>query len=374
MRNIYYLIILAVISFSCNENSNSINLSSRDNVSITEIIDSVVIVSLETSEDCLINTIGKVIPYEERYYILDTRGGQQVLCFDINGKFIFKNNNVGRGPEEFAYLADFAIDKYNREMILLVPFGEILHYDLDGRFLSRRRLPEECRAYNHIYPINKDTIVFISASYEDKIIYYSRKENKIVSSCYQNLRGDLYADGRIYYYDNHLYYNPDITNEIVSLSGKEPEFIYSWNFGKMNNKEDKARKLMAEMNDSNMSIPLEDIIGKDKYLNYIFITMAESDRYRIAIIDFENDYLKIFYDKIENKNILFNKTTEGISPFPTSFSDNMMIVIDYGIVPGFNIDVTPLSESILSPEQLSIVKSHNPERENPYLIIYHLKQ
>ena len=373
MRNIYYLIIFVFISFSCNENNNSINLSNRDNVSITEIIDSVVIIPLETNEDCLINIVRKVIPYEERYYILDTRG-QQVLCFDINGKFIFKNNNVGRGPEEFAYLADLVIDKYNREMILLVPFGEILHYDLDGRFLSRRRLPEECLAYNQIYPINKDTIVFISASYEDKVIYYSRKENKIVYSCYQNLRDNLYTEGRIYYYDHCLYYNPDITNEIVSLSEKEPRLIYSWDFGKMNNKEEKARKLMSEMNNSNVSIPLEDIIGKDKYLNYIFITMAESDRYRIAIIDFEDDYLKIFSDKKENRNIIFNKTTEGISPFPTSFSDNMMIVIDYGKVPGFNIDVTPLSESILSPEQLSIVRSHNPERENPYLIIYHLKQ
>lgn len=124
---------------------------------------------------------GKIkFPYRDNYYIFDGRQ-QEIVCFDRQGRFIFKISKKGRGPEEYSYLGDFNIDPFNGQLLLLVPFGEILYFDPEGRFLSKTRLPQEIKAYNEVYALNRDELLFVSAAQYGAVIY-SRPDNKITGT------------------------------------------------------------------------------------------------------------------------------------------------------------------------------------------------
>jgi hypothetical protein len=41
-----------------------------------------------------------------------------MLCFDKSGKFLFKLNRKGRGPEEYEYLSDYDINAKNLIMVV----------------------------------------------------------------------------------------------------------------------------------------------------------------------------------------------------------------------------------------------------------------
>ena len=41
------------------------------------------------------------------------------MCFDINGRFLFKLQNRGRGPEEYAFINDFDVSSDNKTLTIL---------------------------------------------------------------------------------------------------------------------------------------------------------------------------------------------------------------------------------------------------------------
>lgn len=49
-------------------------------------------------------------------YMLD--GEESIVTFDHSGKFINKLNRVGRGPEEYIYVAAFAVNEAKDEIIV----------------------------------------------------------------------------------------------------------------------------------------------------------------------------------------------------------------------------------------------------------------
>jgi hypothetical protein len=88
-------IILLTIFFciSCNSNKNSlptvIDLDNVENVKLSEIVDSIKMVQLETTPECLMQSATEIFIYNDRFYIFD---GEQyvVFCFDKEGKFYLK--------------------------------------------------------------------------------------------------------------------------------------------------------------------------------------------------------------------------------------------------------------------------------------------
>ncbi|MDP3437164.1 MAG: hypothetical protein Q8S04_07960, partial [Bacteroidales bacterium] len=76
--------------------------------------------------------------------------------------------------------------------------------------------------------------------------------------------------------------------------------------------------------------------------------------------------LCIFKDKISGKVDVFRETKEGIQFTYFSAYNNYLILYQ-------SYKNKFYSEETLSPKQLEILKSHNPETDNPFLVIYHLK-
>ena len=124
------LILVVIFLCSCgrkstNETSNAdsvlkIDLLSEPGFKVTklsEIATNIEYVPLQTSESCLMGPVTqKIVNIDNKIYI---QNGGKILCFDTEGKFIFKIENRGRGPEEYTYINDFDVSSDNKILTIL---------------------------------------------------------------------------------------------------------------------------------------------------------------------------------------------------------------------------------------------------------------
>ena len=101
----------------------------KESVPISELFCKVKFVPLETTDDCLIGEIDKLLIHNDNFLILD-RMTSSLFIFSNMGKFIHKIQQVGRGPNEFVELHDFFINKENNYLILNGG-AKLLFFDLD---------------------------------------------------------------------------------------------------------------------------------------------------------------------------------------------------------------------------------------------------
>jgi len=374
MRTKFLILLLSVVLiYGCNNTTldDPIDLTRRDSVSITDFVDRIDVVQLETTDQSLINNISSVIFHNECYYIFDLRL-QAVLCFTNTGKFKYKIHSVGRGPEEYSYIAHFNIDSYNNRLMLLEPFGTILYYDLDGSFIEKISLPSECSAYNEVYAINKDTLLFVTRA-DFHFVYYSSIDNKIIRRIFP-----VSQDGssmsplkRAYQYKDSIYWNSVLSkNEIYNISSDPLSISYTWNFGESNYKEVDIKSFyndIAELRANYKSFRIIDFVGDGKQLNHFVSISVETNRYRIAEVMVENDMLLVLNDKKEKNSYVLSKTIEGIQLYFKDITNELAILWDY-------YDYKYYDMSVLNEEQREIINNHNKEIDNPFLVVYHLKQ
>lgn len=132
---------------------------------IDEIVDSLELIPLETSDQCMIGHIDKIIYKNSKYYLLDRRQSKSIFRFDSTGRFEGKIGDVGRGPGEYIEPTDFIV---NRSGIIVLDqyTRKLLFYTTDGKFKNKTDLP--CIAYE-ITRIKSDSLLLaICGDNQDK--------------------------------------------------------------------------------------------------------------------------------------------------------------------------------------------------------------
>jgi len=147
-------IIILVFLVGCNKNGGGnfeegllmeklpkINIAKKD-INFIDRVDSIEIIELETNNNCVIGNISKIILYENRYYIYDVLTNS-VMCFDINGRYLFHIGKHGNGPIEYNKIKDININEeagyiemYDR------PNKIILCYDFNGNYVKKINIEE----------------------------------------------------------------------------------------------------------------------------------------------------------------------------------------------------------------------------------------
>lgn len=350
------------------DNSLIIDLDRKDKVSIFDLVDSISVVKLETSENCLMSFLVQRIIYKNRFYFFDYKQ-RIIFCFDNNGKFLYKINKFGRGPDEYEAIASFSIDTFNDQIMILVPYGSILYYDLDGKFISKEKLPSEIIAYNEVYSINKDVLLFISSN-KIRAAYYS-KSNKSLIKRFMEVTPEQYnafsTIRRTYNYKDSIYYNDYINNTILNLSNITFNNVkHKWNFGENNNTDEQLQNFnLYKDNQKKIKKPLDlkDII---KFFNHYPGQSFESNTFIGMSLLYKGSIKYVFYNKLEKFYIIFANTTEGVSPYLDFISKN-------SIINTYNDKNNEILNRILTEKQKKIIESHDPNKDNPYLVIYHIK-
>ena len=148
IKTILPCIILSSIS-ACTQQPNTISQNDQKNLSWIEqedstaanYIDTVEYILLEAHPDGLFREIDKLIVKNDKIFIFDFIGRNQVLVFDRNGKFLYKTGNRGRGPKEYIQLRNFTVDDKFIYLIDNIKHELLLHDIQNGNFITKKTLP-----------------------------------------------------------------------------------------------------------------------------------------------------------------------------------------------------------------------------------------
>lgn len=402
MKNLGYLTVLWVagmLFFSCNRTdfSSSIDLSKNHNVSVFDVFSDVKAIKLETTENNLIGEIKRIEYYNYHYYILDERS-QQIFCFDEDGRFVYKINSQGKGRGEYHYITDFSIDQKNEQLVVLDPVVQRVHFfDLKGNFLISHDIKsDKVLGLNRVYPIQDSLLLLISITYERLQIYSLTEEKTVYSDFTYDLPSTLHAFSpydNVFFFDNKVLFLVPLSREVVDVSAMYPEPYFSWDFGPHNNSEQQIASLIEEIK-IKQKIPEYFLlpwqaVGKNKILNHHIVKSFENNRFRIAAIEFDNDYKFVIIDKIDNQTFVFGAFDQGIRlPYEHMQSDRAIAFYKPEFGPRelniierqemqdyfFGRNHLVFLPDILHDECRQIIQNHNPMTDNPFLVVYKFKE
>jgi hypothetical protein len=162
-------------------------------VKVSDIFSNIEYVKLENGKDQLIGSITQLIPYKDRFYILDENQTNSVFCFQKNGKFLFKIDRKGKGPEEYYHLSGISIDQEKGELLLYCSSShKIIVCDLNGNFLYSKKLDFYATRFNYIN--NGYSAFFCDFGSNQKMQKYNTFPNLIITKtdkydvCNESLR------------------------------------------------------------------------------------------------------------------------------------------------------------------------------------------
>jgi hypothetical protein len=146
----YILAVISIVS-GCGRNStvhknmNYITIAvdaekSLNGINMSEIFSAVEYIPLETGDNNLIGEINQIVIFKDRIYISDTYQTQSVFCYSMEGKFLYKLDKKGQGPDEYIKLNGIDIDRDKERLLIYSSENKILEYDMDGNFIESYKI------------------------------------------------------------------------------------------------------------------------------------------------------------------------------------------------------------------------------------------
>ncbi|SEG04122.1 6-bladed beta-propeller protein [Parabacteroides chinchillae] len=150
-----------IISVNPYEAEKSVNLS--------EFVDSVKCIRLQTDSDDFMGRIREIVIREQYIYAIDITQ-QMIFLFDKTGKFVTKLNKRGEGPGEYRFIGPVFIDE-NEEYIELIDYGgkedmKLKYSNISFDLLESHPFPHvRCNSCKE-----KDGIYYFSPQHLDDVI------------------------------------------------------------------------------------------------------------------------------------------------------------------------------------------------------------
>jgi len=220
-----YLIYLFLITFSCDNKDGTLFIIDprsivKNQITLADIGDEITYIPLDNK-----------IPFTNFKYVITTTSiyvsakGIGILKFDREGRLINRIGSQGRGPGEFIYGMEFAVDERSGNVYILDPH-KIKVYSANGIFL--RDIPYDSYISSHAMAGGIEfynSLLFLP----DYIMEGNSKYNWIFLDTLGNLVSiknnsvpEFYANvvkpGCIYKYDNKLFYFNYFNDTIFSIS------------------------------------------------------------------------------------------------------------------------------------------------------------
>jgi len=315
-------------------------IGSNKHLKLSEIVDEIDYIPLETTRDNYIGYIEK-IKFVENLIFVQTFNPSSLYSFNYDGQFIAKIGNQGKGPNEYNYLASFAInEKYQEVIIYGLQPSKILIYDYDG--ILKKELNGFDSKLDHVFDIeflSHNSFVKMQSNsfgntpfsyiiYSDEIII---KES--VKPVQFSINGSFGSANEFSYYriNNNIFIKENLLNDTIYKITPSYQFkpVYLFEAGKY-------------------ACPIE--------LRKNFMSFFERGDLKYFLLkrvfDFHN-YLIFFFDFDKNQYYgFYNKTTREAFTFR-----NESIANDYDGGPGF-IPIYQRNNSIIGYVEAYIFKNH----------------
>ncbi len=224
MRRTFIIFLLSIIFYSCSEKSQLETISFQNaflegqRIAIQDFVHDVKLCPLQTSSNCLLGDIQKIIKSEKYYFILDMEN--ILYMFSSEGSFVRRIGEKGNDPKEYSYISDFAINDDNKQ-IYLNTNRNILIYDFKGIFIK------EINNYGAGQLISFDDKIIISMpdipteQNEKDAILVVNQDGDIEKSFKTNLVRHSGIDlefSILYKSNNNVYYKEERNDTIFSIN------------------------------------------------------------------------------------------------------------------------------------------------------------
>ena len=368
----------------------SINPNSREigKLTMSEIVESITYIPLETKDECLIGTVAGFI-FSENYMLLSCGITKRCYLFSRTGHFIAQIGDIGQGPGEYTTFTSFInINEKNDQVIIhnLTP-DQLLYYDLTGRFIKSIPLEHDSRimSYHNGFYLLKDrnrgntpNSIFGNTSYSYTILDedFSIITQKIQPKSFvMNPPNHIVARGAAfcqYIYDNQVHVRENMLNDTLYRINHDFDFIpkYIVNAGKY--------EMTVEIR-SNAELFVREA-KNTLTINFMF----ETKDYLLLSYMFKDEFnMPCYYHKKEDKLLYFSSTSGipndydgGLDFWPRYQNNNQLITF----INANRIEEHRSSSNKMMPQGTPEAISHfeqmsrklDPE-DNPVMVIVTLK-
>lgn len=136
------------------------NISTVETLPLSEVVDKVEIILLETSNQSLFSRIEQVEVTSSDIWVQGIKENI-IYRFSRSGQFLNKVGRVGQGPQEYIGLWSFQVDEPQEEIYCLTPSSGILVYDFHGKFKRKAT----STGLNDMFTANNQQFKFFQGSF-----------------------------------------------------------------------------------------------------------------------------------------------------------------------------------------------------------------
>lgn len=344
---------------------------------LSDIVDSIQIIPLETSDSCLIGNCNKVLIDNQHIYALDNVSNS-LFIFELNGKLKRNIKRIGKGPNEYLEIDDFCLLNNGDIAILDTRSKKILFINGVDLSLSEQKIPFYADAIEYL---KEGYLVLNGSSREDRIIIWDYKKKERINSFIKY--DEKYNSTRILKplirYNDDVYYAHKFETYLERISVDKIEKCNYIDFGKYNIKGDLLKKRFLGVTDIYINPPNTATIYKYTETNSFVY-------FEFSIENLGEWPFYVFYSKESKNKIILNNA---------SYTDDLT----HYICPPLISTATPAGGfvSVLLPsilvEKMDKVKNKSNEilslerfrqvnekigrikiTDNPIIAIYYLKQ
>ncbi len=124
-----------------------------ESISITDFIEEIRIIPLETSADNMVGFVKQLEMDDENIILHDY---QSIYCFDWDGKLLSKFSHIGKGPGEYLRIRNIRLFSEKKSILISdVKQKKILEYNFNGDFLREISIPG---SYGHFVLLKDNNI------------------------------------------------------------------------------------------------------------------------------------------------------------------------------------------------------------------------
>lgn len=210
------------------------NYSQED---ISSLFDRVEYIPLEAHPDGLFKKADKLIVHNNKYYIFDYFGQNQVNVFDKKGDFLYKIGKRGQGPGEYIGIRNFTI---KGELVYLIDdmVNKLKIYNADdGSFVEEKILPFYAHdlsiADNGDYLFAQQRIKELHdelPEFQRYNVFITSPDLKIKYNLFPFHEEDCGIRSQLYYFtenEDHIIFHTMVADSIILFDRKSPSNVYA---------------------------------------------------------------------------------------------------------------------------------------------------
>ncbi len=190
---------------------------------------------LETNDSSFVTMIRKAEVRNDTVFILD-KTRHIVLEFGMDGHFLGNIGKVGDGPGEYTHAYSFALNPEKNMISLVIPFGFLYNFDLNGNFIDKIKLPTK-NNYHDAAWLNGDLIVLWSSVDEDMpaiSVYDMNRKESVYDAWHKQREINRGIINTLFCYDGDVYLGTTYLNEVYKIDAANLQPVYAWDFGEKN--------------------------------------------------------------------------------------------------------------------------------------------